>query len=313
MLSTATPLASAQQPQQQPADSSQKKGALGKIFGGSPREKQQKQQQPAAPEQTKAAPQQQPAQTKPATRQQQPTGAQAPGAATERLEPDDVNGAQSDLPGEVQANRRGQRSEEEAAVLPYYNNFLATYRLGPEDVISINVFNQERYSKAGIVIPPDGVISYYLVPEGVFVAGKTTRQVQDELTKRLDEYIIDPKVTVTLEKAMSARYSVLGDVVQPGVKLMTRRLSVYEALSEAGGVLATGDKSKVFILRRQSDGTMQPIAVNVKEIERGRAKEMAYLVPGDQVVVPGNRFKTVQQILNLLPILSFARIFTGGW
>lgn len=233
--------------------------------------------------------------------------------ASERLEPDDENRLPTDVPEAAQANRRGQISEEEAAVLPYYNNFLTTYRLGPEDVISVTVFGQDRYSKSGIVVPPNGKISYPLIPEGITVVGKTTEQVQDELTKKLDEYIIDPKITVSLDKAMSARYSVLGDVAQPGIRTMTRRVSVYEALAEAGGVLSTGDKSKVVILRMQPDGRLLPMRVNIKEIERGRAREMAFLAPGDQVVVPGNRLKTLKEVMNMLPVLSFARIFTGGW
>jgi len=230
-----------------------------------------------------------------------------------RLEPDDTASLPADVPAETQANRRGLLSEEEAAIVPYYNNFMTTYRLGPEDVISVSVFGQERYSKTGIIVPPDGRISYPLVPEGIFVAGKTTQQVQDELVKKLDEYIIDPKVTVSLDQAKSARYSVLGDVGQPGIRTMTRRVSVYEAIAEAGGVLNTGDKSKVFILRRKSDGNLGPIFVNVKDIERGRAKEMAFLVPGDQVVVPGNKLKTWQQVMQMASVVSFARLFLGGW
>jgi polysaccharide export outer membrane protein len=237
---------------------------------------------------------------------------QEPPAPSNVSKPDVKPEAAADVPPEALANRREQTSEEEAAVLPYYNNYLSTYRLGPEDVISVTVFGQDRYSKSGIIIPPDGRISYPLIPEGVFVAGKTTQQVQEELTRKLDEYIIDPKISVALEKAMSARYSVLGDVAQPGIHTMTRRLSVYEALAEAGGVLNTGDKAKVFILRRQADGTLAPIPVNVKDIERGRAKEMAFLVPGDQVVVPGNRLKSVQKVMSLLSVASFARVFTGG-
>ena len=56
----------------------------------------------------------------------------------------------TDVPDEMQANRQEQISEE-AAVNPYYNNFFSTYRLGPEDMISVEVFNQERYSRAGII------------------------------------------------------------------------------------------------------------------------------------------------------------------
>ena len=231
----------------------------------------------------------------------------------DRLEPDDVPALPEDVPAEVQAGRRGQLSEEEAAVLPYYNMFLTTYRLGPEDVISVQVFGQDRYSRGGITVPPNGRISYPLIPEGILVVGKTTEQVQEEIRKRLDEYIIEPQVTVSLDKAVSATYSVVGDVAQPGVRVMTRRYSIIDALAMAGGILETGDKSKVVILRQQADGRPEPIFVNVKDIERGRAKQMAYLVPGDQVVVPGNRLKTWKRVMDLLPVLSFARIFTGGW
>jgi polysaccharide export outer membrane protein len=230
-------------------------------------------------------------------------------AGSERTEPDRSSAATDAAPAaEAQASPGEQLTEEEAAVVPYYNNYMSTYYLGPEDVISVTVFGQDRYSKAGITVPPNGKISYPLVGS-LLVAGRTTDQVETELTKRLDEYIIDPKVTVALEKAMSARYSVLGDVATPGIRTMSRRVSVYEALAEAGGVLPTGDKKRVVILRRQADGNVHPIPVNVQEIERGKAKEMAYLVPGDQVVVPGNKLKTVQKLMNLLPILGFARIF----
>lgn len=218
-----------------------------------------------------------------------------------------------DVPEDVQANRQGQPSEDEAAVVPYYNNFLTTYYLGPEDVISVNVFGQDRYSRTGITIPPNGRISYPLISEGVFVAGRTTEQVAAEITKKLDEYIIDPKVTVFLDKAVSARYSVLGDVAQPGMRIMTRRLSVYEAVAEAGGILRTGDKSKVVILRRKPDGNFGPIMVNLKMIEKGQATEIAFLVPGDQVVVPGNKIKFWEKLLGYASVLSFARTFaTGG-
>ncbi len=95
----------------------------------------------------------------------------------ERLEPDDSRRAPSDVPDEMQANRQEQLSEEEAAINPYYNNFFSTYRLGPEDVISVEVFNQERYSRKGITVPPSGRISLPLIPGGIFVNGKTVEEV----------------------------------------------------------------------------------------------------------------------------------------
>ena len=217
----------------------------------------------------------------------------------------------SDVPADSQANRHEQPSEE-ADIVPYYNNFFNTYRLGPEDIISVSVFGQDRYSRSGITIPPSGRISLALIPGGIFVNGKTVDEVAEVIKKRYDEYIIDPQVDVSLDKASSYRYSVIGDVAQPGIRLMNRRMTVTEALGEAGGVLQTGDRSRVVVLRRQPDGNLKPIPVNVSAIYKGKAPDITYLVPGDQVIVPGNKLKSFQKVMSFFPILSFARIFTGG-
>ncbi|HEY6046248.1 MAG TPA: polysaccharide biosynthesis/export family protein [Pyrinomonadaceae bacterium] len=217
-------------------------------------------------------------------------------------------------PAAVDTEQPGrEQSADEAEIVQNYNNFFTTYKLGPEDVVSVTVFGQDRYSRQGIKIPPSGRISLALIPDGIFVSGKTVDQVAELIKKRYDEYIIDPQVSVSLDQAGSYRYSVIGDVGSPGIRLMTRRLSVTEALAEAGGVLQTGDKKKIYVLRKQANGNLTPIPVNVAAIYRGQAPDSLYLLPGDQVVVPGNKWKTFDKITSFLPILSFARIFTGGF
>src|SRR5262245_38371220 len=54
----------------------------------------------------------------------------------DRLEPDDSSRTPVDVPPDMQANRQEQVSEE-GAVTPIYNNFFTTYKLGPEDIISV--------------------------------------------------------------------------------------------------------------------------------------------------------------------------------
>jgi len=216
---------------------------------------------------------------------------------------------------EVTADGKTNRvddSSEEAAIVPYYNNFFMNYRLGPEDVISVNVFNQDRYSKQGVKIPPSGRIYLALIPEGIFVNGKTPDQVAELVKKRYDEFIIGPQVSVSLDQAGSYRYSVVGDVAQPGIRLMTRRLSVSEAVAEAGGVLQTGNRRRIVVLRRQPDGTLKPIPINLSAIYKGQSPDSVYLVPGDQVIVPGNKLKKLQTIMSFTQVLTFANLFRGG-
>ena len=206
-------------------------------------------------------------------------------------------------------SRQSQLSDEEAAILPYYNNYLERYLLGPEDIISVEVFGQPNYSKAGIIIPPTARISYPLIPGGVFVGGKTTEQISEDIKKKLDEFIIDPQVTVTLDKVGSARFSVLGKVNTPGVKVMNRRYNIYEAVAEAGGIDKEGDKKRVIMMRMNPQGGFTQTIIDFNKILKGGV-EVPYLVPGDQIIVPERRWSTTK-ILDIVGKASAFRILFG--
>lgn len=200
---------------------------------------------------------------------------------------------------------------EAEAILPYYNNYLKEYRLGPNDVISVEVFGQcPDYCKTNVTVPPTARISYPLIRDGIFVGGRTVEQVSDEITKKLDEYIIEPKVTVTLEKAMSNRYSVLGKVNQPGVRVLDRKVSVYEAVIESGGVSKDGDMKKVIVYSYNGLGKITSKMVNLAELQRGRG-EMVFLNPGDQVFVSGKGF-SLEKVFDILSKASIVRFLMGS-
>lgn len=196
-------------------------------------------------------------------------------------------------------------------ILPYYNNYLREYRLGPSDVISVEVFGQcPEYCVVSKTVPPNAKISYPLIREGVLVAGKTVEQVAAEITKKLDEFIIDPKVNVTLEKAMSTRYSVMGNVAAPGVRVMDRKVSVYEAIIESGGVTKNANKDKVYVVSYAKDGRLERKQVSLAQMESGKA-DMVFLNPGDQVFVGGKGF-TIEKFFDVLGKASAARLLFGS-
>lgn len=209
----------------------------------------------------------------------------------------------------VKNPRQETASEEESAILPYYNNYLKEYHVGPEDIISVEVFGQPNYSKSGIVIPPTATISYPLIPGGVFVGGKTTDEIAEEIKKKLDEYVIDPEVTVTLNQVGSAKFSVLGKVAQPGVKVMNRRYNVYEAVVEAGGIDVKGDKKRVLLVRMNPQGGFTQTVINFNELMSGKV-EVPYLVPGDQIIVPEKRW-SLTKILEVMGKASALRMLMG--
>ncbi|MGI9036486.1 MAG: polysaccharide biosynthesis/export family protein [Pyrinomonadaceae bacterium] len=206
-----------------------------------------------------------------------------------------------------------EAADEAKEILPYYKNYLDKYALGPTDVISIEVFGQcPNYCKSNITIPPTGKISYPLIKGGVFVAGKTIEQVEDDVKSKLDEDIIDPNVTVTLDKAMSVRYSVLGKVAAPGVRVMERRMTIYEAIVEAGGITKEGNNKKVVLYRYDPKGNLTSQLVNLEAIERGKVP-MIELQPGDQVFVADKGFQlNMTNVFDILSKASIVRLLFGS-
>ncbi len=204
------------------------------------------------------------------------------------------------------------QSDEEKAILPVYQNYLTDYRLGPKDIISIDVFGQcPNYCIESKTVPPNGKVSYPLIGS-VFVAGKTTDQIEAEIKKRLDEYIIEPSVSVTLEQAMSARYSVLGKVAAPGVRVMDRKVSVYEAIVESGGVLKEGDEKRIVVFSYTPQGFLEQKVVDLSLIKTGKVQPI-FLQPGDQVFVPDAKFKfNLSTIGKILEKASIVRLFMGS-
>jgi polysaccharide export outer membrane protein len=206
---------------------------------------------------------------------------------------------------------QGNKLDDAEEIEAYYSTYMKIYRLGPEDVISVRVFGQcPDYCRENLTIPPTARISYPLIRGGIFVAGKTIEQIESEITKKLDEYIIDPDVTVELVKVGSARYNVLGKVINPGEHLMTRRISIFDAIAASGGIADKGDKNQAVIYRPNAEQKLVPIIVNIKDIQEGKT-EMAYLSPGDQVYIPKQGFK-FSDILDIAGKISVFRLLLGS-
>jgi polysaccharide export outer membrane protein len=232
--------------------------------------------------------------------------------AAERMSPDEgVPGlTQKDdkslTDADRQAGRRELETEADAEIQPYLNNYFKSLRFGPQDVVSVLVFNHEKYSMLNVTLPPDGRLNYPLIGQIVMV-GRTAEDVQKEIADKLSEYIIEPKVTVQVVQVKSLKYMVLGDVNKPGVYDMNRRLSVMEAIAEAGDVTKYGNRTKISVLRMRQDGSQQPYAINLKGMQKGSG-EPFYLSPGDVIFVPGNKMKTVDQVLQNVSMLGWFRM-----
>ena len=161
----------------------------------------------------------------------------------------------------------------------------AAYRLGPGDVIDINVFEVEELSKPA-VIAPDGTVTLPLI--GALEMGGLTTQQAAERLRRLyrEDYIRDPQVSVIVKEYHSQPVSVLGAVTRPGVYQLRgpRRLSDILALAEG---LAPDSGAEVTISRPLADGSEQRLTVATHDLLslNGRDEPNPFVEGGDTIRV----------------------------
>lgn len=158
------------------------------------------------------------------------------------------------------------------------------YLLGPEDAIEVSVWKEPDLTKQ-LVVRPDGKITYPLIGE-VQAAGRTIKELQDEISRRLEKYVTDAHVTVILLKAQNYKIYVTGKVNKPGDFMVGKPVNVMQAISMAGGLTPFASPKSIRVLRTVS-GTEVVYPFNYKEVAQGMMLEQnRMLLPGDVVVVP---------------------------
>ena len=157
------------------------------------------------------------------------------------------------------------------------------YSVGIEDKLSISVWKEPDMTKT-VGIRPDGKITFPLVGD-VQAAGRTARQLTDDLTKSLGRFIKEPVVTVVVEEINNFKVFVLGEVASQGVLTLRRRTRLLEAIALVGGMSQFADKANVLLVRFE-DGKETRTKIDYRKVVSGERPEFnVYLRPGDTIIV----------------------------
>ena len=158
------------------------------------------------------------------------------------------------------------------------------YTLQPGDELNISVWREEELQRT-IVVRPDGKFSFPLTGE-ITAVDRSASEVQEEITEKLQAYIPEAVVTVTVLNVSGNRIYIIGQVRDPGGYVMNPRLNVLQALSIAGGTTAFASLNDIIVLRRS--GTEQQILpFRYNDVSRGRNLDQNILLEaGDVVIVP---------------------------
>ena len=157
------------------------------------------------------------------------------------------------------------------------------FRIGPEDVLDVQVWKNEELSRV-VPVRPDGMISLPLVND-IRAAGLTAVELRQAVTSRLAEYIPSPEVSVMVREVHSVKVAVLGAVRMPGHYEVKSAATVLELIARAQGLNEFADRGRIVVLRQNGAETTR-IPFNYRKVAEGSEQDNFYVRPGDIIVVP---------------------------
>src|ERR1700678_3651086 len=124
-------------------------------------------------------------------------------------------------------------------------------RLGPGDLIEVNVYNVPELSTKARVGNSGDV--YLPLIDYLHVGGLTVEEAQGLMQKRLEDggFVRSAHVTLLVDESASQGVTILGEVNRPGIYPAMGQRKLYDFISAAGGFSATAGR-KVSIIRENS-------------------------------------------------------------
>ena len=157
------------------------------------------------------------------------------------------------------------------------------FRIGPEDVLDVQVGKNQELSRV-VPVRPDGMISLPLVND-IRASGLTAVELRQDITQRLSEFIPSPEVSVIVREVHSVKVAVLGAVRMPGHYEVKSAATVLEMIARAQGLNEFADRGRIVVLRQNGTATTR-IPFNYRKVAEGSEQDNFYVHPGDIIVVP---------------------------
>lgn len=156
------------------------------------------------------------------------------------------------------------------------------YTIQSGDELQIEVWQNKQLTRS-VRVRPDGKITLPLVND-VEAAGKTVPQFQKRLAQRLQTYLKDPVVSITVLNFSQKQIFLQGQVRQPAAYNYTGEMHLLQALTLSGGITPFAEGCAV-IVRRKGDQFVR-YDVELSPILNGKnLQENIPLQPGDVVTV----------------------------
>ena len=180
---------------------------------------------------------------------------------------------------ELHKPRRGSSDMEGAVELP------DGYRIGAGDVVAVAVWKEPEASVDGVVVRADGRVSLPLVKE-MELAGLTPTEAEKMLAEKLSRFILSPDVTVIIKAIHSRKVYLVGAIRTVGSIDLVSRMTVLQAITQAGGLTDYAKRKRVYVLR-EINGKQTRLPFNYEAVIKGeQIDQNIILEPDDTIVVP---------------------------
>ena len=166
-------------------------------------------------------------------------------------------------------------------------SFDQNYTIGVGDLLQIEVYDEPDLTKEVRVLT-DGTLSFPLLGS-LKAVHLTVGELETEIKRRLAErFLVNPQVTVFV-KEFSSVY-VFGEVKNPGSFPLVGKMTVFEAITRAGGFTEVANPSKVKVIREEG-GKEVSYTVDIESLtKKGDLSQDRELKAKDRVIVPRSFF-----------------------
>ncbi len=165
--------------------------------------------------------------------------------------------------------------------------------ISPGDVLDIMFFYTPDLNVSQTV-RPDGMIALQLIGE-VEAEGKSPIELRKELLELYTPHLKTPEITVVIRSFYERRVYVGGQVMAPGIVQMPGKMTLLEAIMQAGGFNVREAEVRNVVVIRHINGQRYGQSIDLKPALKGNKVQPFYLEPMDIVYVPQTTIARVDQ------------------
>lgn len=157
------------------------------------------------------------------------------------------------------------------------------------------------------LVDNNGNINYPVIGM-VNVSGMTVRQCEEFITAKIKPYMADTEKPVVTVRMSSFRISVMGEVNHPGTfSVSTEKISILEALAQAGDLSIYGKRDNVMLIREDATGEKSVHILNLNDANIINSPYY-YLQQNDIVYVEPNKVKAQNASIGQVTTLTMSAV-----